>query len=340
MPDDLNRLIDSIEGEGPAPEFVQTLRERIVAETQGPAVDRRGSAGTIVPPPHDPSAAPIEVPDDEIVVVFGREPSSVDGLRVPGRMGTHARRLLVAAAALVVVVAGVWTLTLDDDRDELDTIDVPTTATTTSTQPAPATQPLTPTGECSLAVAPAVGAAGDSVTFDVTFDPACEGASVELIATPTTQGIPIRKNLTLDASGELSISDQLFGSRRAQQSWTVELILGDSGEVAAIGDFAVTEFCDLEASADLQVTHLPDTDEVMIVLTVDPLCAGSVLTFSPEVIGGPTGGWLRFTVDDNGRIEVTRPLLAPGPVFTVAAIEAGGGATGRHIASVTLDIGG
>ena len=38
MTDDLERLVRSTEGEGPSPEFVTRLRERIVAETSPPGI--------------------------------------------------------------------------------------------------------------------------------------------------------------------------------------------------------------------------------------------------------------------------------------------------------------
>ena len=129
MPDDLTRLIDSIEGEGPSREFVETLRERIVAETQDRAADLGGSSGTIVRTPHDPGAAPIEGPDDEIVVVFDRESAPL-ARRRDRRFGEHRHRFLAAAAAAAIVaIGGIWALTADDDgdRDQLDTVDIPTT---------------------------------------------------------------------------------------------------------------------------------------------------------------------------------------------------------------------
>jgi len=312
-------LVQSIEGEAPSPDFVASLRQQIVAETATPQV----------------------VTDAEPVFELDLRPESEERPMAP-------KRWIVAglAAAAIALIVGFVALSGDGDDGGLDTVDTPQEPTTTiaasTTTAAPATiqEPVPASGECGLAVTPTVAARGDSVTFEVTSDPGCEGETVRLSATPAAQGIPIQKNLTLDADGVQYVSDQLGGSRKAEQSWTVELTLSDRDDVAAVGGFAVTGFCDLEGSADLQVTYLPDTNEVTIVLTVDPLCAGSVLTFTPEVIGGPQGGWDRFTVDETSRIEITRPVLAPGPIITIDAIEAGGGATGLTIASVTLDISG
>lgn len=241
-----------------------------------------------------------------------------------------------AAAVIVVIVSGVAVLSADDDP-----------STNVAAEPDPQSAADADAG-CGLnesaSVIATVDASGESVTIDVTSDPACSGVEVTVSATPATQGIPIVKNLTLDETGAASLTDQLLGSRQAEQGWSVELIVSDTGGVAVTGDFAVTEFCDLEGTADLQVTYLPETNDVSIVLTLEPLCAGTMFTFDREGLfaSSPRGGWNTYTVDEAGRIEVTERLVASGPIISIEAIPAptGGGYLAGPVAIETIDISG
>ena len=323
MADDLELVVRSIEGEGPSPDFVADLRERIVAEITTPAV---GS-------------------DDESVVVFDLRPEAKERPMTSKRMA-----LAGLAAAAIVVIVGFVALSDAADEDSLATTNEPddsttitTTTTTATTQPSTTQAPVVTTGECGLAVASTVAADGNAVTFEVTSDPSCAGETVELEANGSIQGLPILRTLTLDSTGEQSVTDQLVGSRKAAQNWNVQLTLADGDSVAAAGEFTVEGFCDLQASADLQVTHLTETNELNIVLTVDPLCAGTEFAFDREggIIGtARPGGWDTWTVDENGRIDFTRPLLDPGPFVTIEAMPAGGTIISEVVAQVTLDVSG
>lgn len=254
-----------------------------------------------------------------------------------------------AAAVLVLVVGVVAVLAADDDGSSTNVAADPTAQSTAEpTQSEPATVGAEADAGCGLSESASVTAtvdpSGESVTFDVTSDPACAGVEVTVSATPATQGVPIEKILTLDDTGAASVTDQLFGSRQAVQDWIVELVVVDTGGVAATASFAVGAFCDLEATADLQATYLPETHEVDIVFTVDPLCAGSTFTFDPDnyFASSPSGGWAVYTVDEDGRIEVTEQLVVSDQLIAVQAIQVAeerGIATGG-VAQVTLDIGG
>ncbi len=324
MADDLELLVRSIEGEGPSPDFVADLRNQIVAEASTPSV----------------------AADDESVVVVDLRPD------VKERPMTNPRLALAGlAAAVIVMIVGFVTLRDAADEDSLATMNEPDDSTTitttatrpTTTQPSSIEAPVVTTGECGLAVASTVADDGSAVTFDVTSDPACAGEIVELEANGSIQGIPILRLLTLDSTGEQSVTDQLVGSRKAAQSWSVQLALADSDSVAATGEFTVEGVCDLRASADLQVSHLIETNELNIVLTVDPLCAGTEFAFDRDggIIGtARPGGWDTWTVDENGRIDFTRPLLDPGPFVTIEAMPAGGTILSEVVAQVTLDVSG
>ncbi len=96
MSDDLGRLMQATEGEGPSPEFRARLRAQIVAETGETAPD---------------------VANDVVVVLdltSNDDPTATR--RAKPRFG-----LLVACAAAVLAIAGVWvSLTNDDDPSPVD----------------------------------------------------------------------------------------------------------------------------------------------------------------------------------------------------------------------------
>lgn len=333
MPDELQRTVRSIEDEGPSPEFVATLRELVLAEetTQNVAVS---------------------------------DGASVEIVQMPGERvarGTAGRRwaLAGAAAALVALVVGLVVVVGDGETIPSDDPPAPTSLDTVvppATTAAPATTTVPPSAGtpgadadagCGLSglasVVAAVDESGESVTIDVESDPSCGGVEVKVVATPWTQGFPIEKFATLDDTGAASVTDHLLSTRNANQNWTVELLVSDTDGVAATGGFAVSGSCDRDA-ADLRAEHLPETNEVDIVLTLDPACAGETFTFDSHGIfaSSPPGGWEVYTVDDDGRIEVTEQLVVEGPIVDVFAIpvaEERGINTG-HVARVTLDIGG
>jgi hypothetical protein len=103
MTDDLERLVRSIEGEGPSPDFVSSLRERIVAETSTP---------TIV--------------DDHPVVDI-----DLGQTRRETMMATRWKWVGLAAAVLVAVIVFVTF----SDSDRLDTVGRDDESTTTTATP-------------------------------------------------------------------------------------------------------------------------------------------------------------------------------------------------------------
>lgn len=335
MADDLELAVRSIDGEGPSTDFVVTLRERLLAEAAAPTASR----------------------SDEAIVGIELQPQEHEE-----RATKYTRWILAGAAAVIALLVGLVAVTGDDDtiRTQVATTDAtePTTVEPSvvpdTTAPATIAAPEsagTPGADAdagcglsdSASVLSTVDASGESVTIDVMSDPSCSGVDVRVVATPWVQGFPIEKTATLDDTGAASVTDHLLSTRKARQNWTVELLVSGTGGVAATGDFAVTEFCDLEA-ADLQAEHLPETNEVSIVLTVDPACAGETFTFDRDGIfaSSPPGGWATYTVDDDGRVEVIEQLVVSGPIIDVWAVpvaEERGINTGG-VARVTLDIGG
>ena len=103
MADDLERLMRSIEGEGPSPDFVAHLREQLVTELNT-APDER---------------------DDVTVVDLSSGPDTERH-----RM-TMNRWILTTAAAAIIAIVGIVALTIRDDSQEIDVVDIPTTVTTT-----------------------------------------------------------------------------------------------------------------------------------------------------------------------------------------------------------------
>jgi hypothetical protein len=103
MADSLERLVQSIEGEGPSPEFVADLRTRVLAETATSGI------GT------------------------GDEPVDLIDLRpeTEGHAMTTKRWILAGVAAVIAVIVGVAVLSGGDDDGggELDTVDQPTDST-------------------------------------------------------------------------------------------------------------------------------------------------------------------------------------------------------------------
>lgn len=328
MADDLELVVRSIAGEGPSPDFVATLRERVVAEAEA-------------------TTSPVVLEDQPVRQLDLRpEPEEHPMTKTRGIAAG-----LAAVAAVIALIVGLAALIRDGgpettDPQEQSTTAVPTTTATPATTLEAVAVGADADAGCGLSesasVTAAVDPSGESVTFDVTSDPACSGVDVKVVATPATQGFPIEKNATLDDTGAASVTDHLLSTRKGEQDWSVELIVRDTGGVAATGDFAVMGICDLEA-ADLQATYLPETNEVNIVLTVDPLCAGESFAFDSGGLfaSSPPGGWTTYTVDEDGRIEVTERLVTSRSVIDIDAIPAPadrGILTGR-VARVTLDIG-
>lgn len=303
MNDDLANLLESVSGESPSPEFVATLRDRVTAEAQ-----RHVSA---------------QATEAQPILEVSLQPASRDGSM------TRKRGILtgVAAAAIALVIGLAVLASGGDDPDTLDTV--------------------ADAASCGLGQSAAISAAvdetGSVVTFEVTSDPACRGVDITISATPAIQGQPILSNATLDDAGRASVIDQLLGTRQGAQEWAVELIVSNTGDVAAVGGFAVNPVCDLEATAELEATYLPDTREVDIVFTVDPTCAGETITFDDDEIfaSSPPGGWSVYTVDEAGRIEVTEQLVVPGPIISIDAtpVAAERGIASGRVATVVLDIG-
>ncbi|MBT8241840.1 MAG: hypothetical protein KJN63_11495, partial [Acidimicrobiia bacterium] len=114
MADDLNRLMDAIDGEGPSPEFVATLRERIVAET-----------ATNTPPV------------DDVIVELDLQAQTEEHVSTPARWA-----LVGIAAAAIAVIVSYAALNGSGRNGELDTITPAevstTTVTTTAAPPEPA----------------------------------------------------------------------------------------------------------------------------------------------------------------------------------------------------------
>lgn len=330
MADDLDLGVRSIEGESPSPDFLASLRERVLAEA---------AART----------------NDGVIVEVELEP-----LHEEERTMNTTRWLLAgAAAAVIALVVGLVAVTGDDDTTPTPAQDpttvpaapasteAPAATTATISEPESAGTPGADAGAgCGLSdsasIVATVESSAESVTIDVSSDPSCGGVDVEVVATPWEQGFPIERRATLDDTGAASVSDHLLGTRSGDQDWKVELLVSDTRGVAATSSFAVTGVCDLD-TADLSAAHLPETDEVDIVFTVDPACAGETFTFDRDGIfaSSPPGGWEVYVVDDRGRIEVTEQLVVDGPVIDVLAIpvaEDRGINTGDGVARVTLDI--
>lgn len=313
MADDLEGFVRSTAGEQPSPEFVAALHQQIVNETE----QQRSQVGY-----EDPVVS---------VVDLGPEPEE--------RLMTAGRWILLTAAAVVAVLVGAAGLLSGSDTSGVGTVD-----------PAERTSAVDAAAGCGLdttaTVASSIEIAGEEVrvTFDVTSNSACSDVAVRVEANPEAEGIPIVKNLTLDETGAASVTVQLAGSRKVEQDWNVELIVNDTGGVAATNEFTVGEFCDLEATADLQVTYLPATNAVNIVLTVDPLCAGAPFAFDRDnlLASSPAGGWETYITDETGRIDITEQLTAKatGPFLTISAIPAPEerGAIGGAVATTTIDI--
>ena len=103
-----------VEGEGPSPEFVANLRERIVAETGSPALKA----------------------DDERVFEIDLRPPSEE------HVTTTTRQWVLVAAAAIIVIVGFLALSGNGDDRTLDTINPPeetTTSTVTTSPEVPAT---------------------------------------------------------------------------------------------------------------------------------------------------------------------------------------------------------
>ncbi len=110
MADDLERSGHSIEGEGPSPDFVATLRERIVAEE------------TV-------SVELAEGRDPAVTVVLRPEPEE--------RIMRTKRWMLVGFAAAIALIAGVVVLDRDSDEGGIDTFDQPEESIPPEDLPAP-----------------------------------------------------------------------------------------------------------------------------------------------------------------------------------------------------------
>ena len=312
--DDLETSVRSILGEEPSDDVIAAMRDRIAAHVR---------ETTSEPDPTDHEVHEIS-------------------LRPEAKERPMALRGLVAAvAAAIVLIIGIITLvgTRDDGRQEA--VENPTTSTSTADASA----------GCGLdesaSISATVDESGESVTFDIASDPSCAGVEAILTGTPAERGLPIQRSLTLDDTGAARLTDQLLGTREGAQEWTVELTVADTGGVAATGAFAVTQVCDPEnAGADLQATYLPESNEVRVVFTTDPVCAGTRFAFDGGNLfaSSPRGGWNTYSVDEDGRVEITEELKADvGPTIGLTAQQApeNRGVLGSPIvARATLDIGG
>ena len=122
--DDLELIVRSIEGEGPSPDFVASLRERIVAEAEM-------------------TTSAVDV-DDQPVVEIDLRPQAEE------RTMTTTRWMLAGlAAAAIALIVGFVALSGDGDDGGLETIEPPEETTTTTTTAAPST-----TAAPTTAVAP------------------------------------------------------------------------------------------------------------------------------------------------------------------------------------------
>lgn len=138
MTEELERLVQAVEGQGPSAEFVARLRAQVVAETEGLAtkVSDQVGARTGIGSPSSINDATVS-PDDDIAFVVDLEPLHSDDNELAERRTRTQRRtqLLATAAAVAVVFIGIWavlSITNDDDRRELDTVDIPTPTTEAS----------------------------------------------------------------------------------------------------------------------------------------------------------------------------------------------------------------
>lgn len=132
MTEDLKRLLQATEGQGPAEEFVARLRAQIVAETEGPDAQSDRGATKTAARTGDPGFGSENGPDEDILVIDIEPPNSDGGLSNRGAWTHRPFRLLsAAAAAAAIVFLGVWTLSSvngDQERDlRLETVDSPTT---------------------------------------------------------------------------------------------------------------------------------------------------------------------------------------------------------------------
>lgn len=108
MADDLELEMQSTEGEGPSPEFVTRLRERIVAEM----------------------ATSVLGADDEFVVAIDPRPKQKE------QAMTKTRWMFVgAAAAAVALIVGLVSIGGDSDRDSLETASEAEVPTSTAEEP-------------------------------------------------------------------------------------------------------------------------------------------------------------------------------------------------------------
>ncbi|MEM7286404.1 MAG: hypothetical protein AAF480_08645 [Actinomycetota bacterium] len=328
MADDLEQALRSTLGEDPADAFVDTLRERVATEARQKtsAVDQ----------------------EDLSVLRVDLRPTAEE------RPMTTRGLVAMVAAAIVLIVGIAVLVTTGGDGDDLETIETPeaTTAAGDSGEPdeTVAGSAADASAGCGLdesaSITATVDESGEAVTFEIDFDPACTGVAVTLSGTPSERGLPITRPLTLDDTGAVTLTDQLLGTREGAQDWAVELIVDETGGVAATGAFTVAAVCDPEGAADLEATYLPESNEVDIVFTVDPVCAGVTFAFDDGTLfaSSPSGGWNVYPVDDDGRIEITEELKADvGPIIGFAAQQApergilGGSPI---VARATLDIGG
>lgn len=139
MTADLERLVQSAEGQGPSAEFAVRLRAQIVAETEGTTAGNSDRVETrrvdIAPAP--PNDAPTQADDDGALVVDLAALQHDEHHRGELRYRASRRtQLLATAAAVAVVFIGMWALLsyFDDKPDEVDTVDIPPPTTGLSTE--------------------------------------------------------------------------------------------------------------------------------------------------------------------------------------------------------------
>lgn len=172
MSDDLDRLVDSIDSEGPSPEFVAALRARIVAETEGPVLAPR-----------------TDEPDDDVI-----------DLRPAGERPARSMRwraIGMVAAAVVLIVGLIVLARQDDDLEPIDEPSVSTAVPNTVAGPlATFVADATPMGDDEDLLEPGtyrVDALGTPISFTLR-EPAhasSERASL-FLAHPDSQGIDDR----------------------------------------------------------------------------------------------------------------------------------------------------
>ncbi|MEE9415228.1 MAG: hypothetical protein V3V01_08080 [Acidimicrobiales bacterium] len=118
MADDLDLEVLSIKGEGPSPDFVANLRERVAAEIAKSAI----------------------APDDELVIAVNLRPNDKE------QAVAKTRLILAGVAAAIILISGFAVLS-GDEEDKLETLSEPEQSTPTVTTPTVTTTIVTAAAE-------------------------------------------------------------------------------------------------------------------------------------------------------------------------------------------------